>query len=827
MRRTRRLRAERQPGRSRGGATSWSLMATLTAALCVALPGGCSGNSHDGPPPASPSKPSTGPSSPGSTSPGDAVTSTGLPLACAIDERAGVARPDGLLEAGVPFARGQVASTDRLQVRADGAVLPCRWEPLALWPDRSIRWARLVLPVALDAGETFRFSIDAGTPAPWSPALPGTPALALHLEDADGTTVFPIAAAGLQSRGDQQVFVDVEPLTKRRVRVRIQTAQVRGDGTWRSLSIRMDAPDGITLAPGSGAVSAAGWSLAVRDPVARGPVDVSTADGAAWLRLLPAGKRPLAADEGFHVTHEFILERKAEARDLARRIDSPLRLGFPAGYVDATRAMGRLGFAGESTRRFDAAFAQSWEAIREQQRSPRNRGPTAWGDFDVRGQGLAYLGYLNQEYDPATAFFIHAARTGDASALDLALAMARQFADNAVGLDGGVYQHRATLHALEHQLARALAERLTTRWRRGSASPPPPLEIALWVRDEYGSSTGNRVGAWLGELAAQPPADQERLVAERFAYALVEAARDAANQRGSAAARALGEGDARPRDYAAFLLESELLAAFDLPPVDALFAPFFARYGGGWDDFPAFHFHDLPDASLVHSPSHVLAEMLVWGHLATGDASLRRAALNVAEHHLSGGVVDRGIESVRGEMSDGEPVAARKVGWPLINLITLKLLTMGVDPGLDGRIDRAIESLLETLVAIPPRQYQGAIHVGVVGEALARLHEETGDERALEALVRLMRYWSREQWNDKRQAFNYTKDSADGGWPSLSGLVLHGLAYAATHGDEPELAARARQVLGTVERDGETDVKSFAMKFRNSPRALTPLAEAP
>jgi hypothetical protein len=54
---------------------------------------------------------------------------------------------------------------------------------------------------------------------------------------------------------------------------------------------------------------------------------------------------------------------------------------------------------------------------RKQRSLPRNRGWVAWGESFDRDNGSAYAGYLNQEYDPATALFIRHARTGDAEAL--------------------------------------------------------------------------------------------------------------------------------------------------------------------------------------------------------------------------------------------------------------------------------------------------------------------------------------------------------------------------------------------------------------------------
>ena len=119
-----------------------------------------------------------------------------------------------------------------------------------------------------------------------------------------------------------------------------------------------------------------------------------------------------------------------------------------------------------------------------------------------------------------------------------------------------------------------------------------------------------------------------------------------------------------------------------------------------------------------------------------------------------------------------------------------------------------------------PGQHQGGIHAGVGMEALARYHKLTNDEHIAEYLVEWARYWAATQWEPGR-GFRYIHDQKGSAGAGMTGLILYGLAYAHDLSPDEALQKRileARNLLAT--KGSGNYAKSFAMMYRNTPRAL-------
>ncbi len=766
--------------------------------------------------------PAEKPSIPAVDVPASPATDAGLPVVFQVVERAGVARPDGLVEGGVPLSRGVARDARSLRVTREGSPVPARFEPLAWWDDGSLRWAKLSLPVSLAAGETASFRLDAQPGPGFSPEPPAPPSLTLELVTNNERSAVRVERGYRAALASGRAEVDVEVLTARRLRVRVRAAELAEGTFWKSLALSVASPGPVNIAERSFAGTAGIWSAVILDAGVRGPKSVEPGSGGIRLYLYPPTAPPYPADPGFHVTHEIVLERDARAEDLALRVAKPLRIAWPPAYMDGTGAMGRTGAVGPHSARLDAAFREGWQEIRARQQRSENQGWVTWGDFFDGEHGLGYAGYLNQEYDPATAFFLYHARSGDPEALDSGVAMARQYADSSVGLDGRIYQHRATVHALEGHLSHAVAEKIRLAWRKQASTPASEPELLGFIEERYGKNGARNIEARTQAVPRSDPSELERRASELLAHGLIRAARQDISQR-QAARYGLAGKDASLRGFAEFYRESEYVADWNLPPVDELFAPFFQRYGGSWSKFPAFHFYDPPDDIEAHSPTHALVEMLVWGHLLTGDPLLRRTALEVAHQHLderpiAGRLVERGMKAVVSQREDGVPVSAREAGWPLINLLSLAVITEKSEPELHARIERALGDLVKTIISVPPRQYQGTLHAAVVAEGLARYHERTGDPRALQHLIDLARYWSANLWDARSRSFREEKGGH--GSAELSATFLYGLTYAAWKSGDADLARRAREVAESTSTRGFGYPKAFAQQFRNSQRAF-------
>ncbi len=772
-----------------------------------------------------------------------------------VEERGGVARPDGFLEAGIPLAEGRFNRVDQLSVCDGGRSLPAGFKPLSYWPDGSLRWALLQLPLSLKAKESRELTITAGKgEQPPTPRLE-LPPMKIKLQTDKGTFVFDIRDGLRQEIGDHYVETSVEILTPDRFRIRTNIAQLHRDAFWKNLAVEITADGPVERADDQGAVRVGDWTAAVFEATERGPVTMTAGDGVMRLNLYPGDKlRPYPADKGFHVSHQIIVEHNADPRDLARRVASPLHAVFPPAYVAATGAAGVLGFSDRNSEAIDRNLLTSVNNLREiQQKNPLDRGMTNWGDFTAN-EGAAYMGYYNHEYDPDTSIFQYCLHSGDYGPLDMGLDMARQFADNCVNLEGQVYQHRSTTYAIAGTVGDAAGEALIRAWRQGSNRPASDKRILAAIDKLYPPKRDTRRLAHkmavktIKEINAQgvtDPATRERLIANSMGYTMAQASRQE-YLRGSkgilqrlkkidpeAAGRRRKKGETTYRDLALVCRAGMSLAPLDkyMPrSVDEIFAPFFARYGGDWDHFPRLHFYDAPSVEDTHSGSHTLVEMLVWGHLLTGDPHLRDMALRIARDFAAdGGLVDRTIDLTVNMNRDKDMVHIRTAGWTLINLLSMQVLTQKAEPDLQAVLDRKTDKLLQVILDVPPRKYEGIIHAGVVTEALSRYHHRHRQDKpqlAAKALARVIdvdNFFVENQWSAGDDRFYYRQDNHSKTLKAGSYLMMLGLAYGGTHAEDSATRERllgcARSMLHTVGKPATTP-KALGMIFRNTFRGL-------
>ncbi len=93
-------------------------------------------------------------------------------FALSVPETAGVSRRGEIATQGVPFAEGSLRDVDALRARsAKGKRVPMQARQLVTWPDGSVKIAVVSLPVDVPGGRTALFSINAGggpAPAPRS-----------------------------------------------------------------------------------------------------------------------------------------------------------------------------------------------------------------------------------------------------------------------------------------------------------------------------------------------------------------------------------------------------------------------------------------------------------------------------------------------------------------------------------------------------------------------------------------------------------------------------------------------------------------------------------
>src|SRR5262245_20508388 len=132
--------------------------------------------------------------------------------------------------------------------------MPASWASLAWWPDGSVRWAKLSMPISLQPRETKTFTLQHGAARPLMVQGPSLPPLSLHLVTDQGTLSMLIAPGAQLRQGDQGIGVDVEPLSETAVRVRLQAAQFERDALWKSFTVEIPVTGSARVVPTWGAI---------------------------------------------------------------------------------------------------------------------------------------------------------------------------------------------------------------------------------------------------------------------------------------------------------------------------------------------------------------------------------------------------------------------------------------------------------------------------------------------------------------------------------------------------------------------------------------------
>jgi len=748
------------------------------------------------------------------------------------------------LVAGLPFAQGEVNASTALTLQVGDEPIATRWTPLSLWPDGSVRWARVDAVVALPTeGEELALTVWTGEGPQldlWAPSLPP---MRIEVVRSSGVVELPLDEPEPEQDG-LGLRWSVEARPGGRARLVLRLAQVEGQDRWERITLHLDddATADLTAAT-TGAAALGDLALAVPLFEERGPMSIEAEDGGLAVHLYApsAGAPGLVADPDMKLSYQVEFQSNIAPEALAASVATPLRPRFDPAALNSTGAAGHLGPVGVSPA-YDEALAASVAHLRALQTEDEHRGPRAWGDFRAGAEAsLAYAGYINQEYDPASTLFQVALRTGDPAVMDMAVQMAWQYADN-LSLEGGSYQHRSTRYAVIGTVADAHVPAMTQVLRSGG----PPLDRAGLqdaITSILGDATAQDAIAWYDAWTSGDDEAREQATLGYVAWTFAKLGEGQAASGDEAVLSCIhgiwpdvDPAEVRIRDLAAATYCAKALALVpDRPDFAAVFEPFFARYGGTWDEtgedpFPVFHHYRVPDRQALHGGGHSLLEMLVWGHLLSGDQELREAALRAATFHVAEGeVIDRGVETILDNLERNGRAWVRNLGWPLINLGAARLLTMGgMDDALDAELLGGADTILDFLPSIDPSEYKSAIHVAVVSEGLARWHRQTGDERAEDLLLGLVEGWSADgdpdaavvdpMWDEEAQGWR--KEPGEDVVSGISCQLMYGVGYAAMVSDDPELTRRVARNFDTHCPISKGDAKSFAMGYRNSQRAL-------
>ena len=737
------------------------------------------------------------------------------------------AEPRALVQGGFPFSEGMVHGPDSLQlVDATGARIPFQARPLGFWPDGTVKWAELTFILTdFQGGENRVLQLRASGPGSGKDE-------AAAAENPPTEVVFELTVPGSAHgfvvdmkeelyRGPLCVetrysgsFADMREQTAaemwitdfpsiRATRYRVSAKQLTNGGVWQGL--RFSAPYshlcihrekelGARIAEGGN-----GRSVAVLFSGKAEPVDCGV--GRTWEIW------------GFE--------------DAGLFAGRPVRPRFSPEYLYETHAMGRfvVSSAPEWPRVFEESVHQVY-ALRDAE--PRNFGWRSFGDFFDRrpNTGLAYMGYVSQEYDPATALLLGGfARTGDMAYSDKAEDLANGFRDMCVSPEGGIYQHRATIHAGEAYVIDIISEGLLRKLQEQASYKPTPEGVAASLHALYGEGLGDiRSGVVeiFGHAPGQRFEDKLAYVAKIFCGNLLDMAVDRVKEQ---YANVTPEEEAKlqktftVRWMFEIYAKDELIRQLGFDDVDKDLQPFFARYGGSWDDFPAFHVDIHPDSDKRHQGGHSLVEMLVRVYFLTGNECLRSTALAVARHQIDF-VCPLAIRQNQISLKSQKYIHTRQLSWPLIGLVSLWELTEHRDPELHDRVKDMARQLAYQIAANPIDIHEGGIHAGVGMESLARYHEMTRDPRIEEYLVKWARYWAQTQW-DPGRGFRYRRDKEGTGDAALTGLILYGLVYAHDCAPDPGLKERVLAAYHLIEGTGSGSyAKSCAMMYRSTPRAL-------
>jgi|GEM_PF-5678205 len=404
-----------------------------------------------------------------------------------------------LVLGGVPFGRGVISDPGQLLLHdTSGASVPLQSRVLALWPDRSIRWAELAFLAELNPppGRS-KFSLSvADVAAASSASVPlATPAKDVLFELTDaagkhkfrGTDSVPFVEGAIYSEGHESGYfgarsgeisaaVTVAHFPGLRAyRYQVELEQLVNGATWSRLSVRLPHP-----------------KVTVRRQKEMGAtIERSSPSGTSTVTLI-GDTTP--ADAGVGRRWEIWAYDDPELfNGVADRPQPSPR------YYQETGALGLMSL--EPPRSWEQNFVTSADRLyREMSTKEVNLGWRHYGDYYIREEdNIHYYGYSDQEYDPGTAFFLGYARTGDLQYLDIGLDTASHYRDMCTSPEGGLYQHRATNHTVLGYLVSLLQEKIE-RQVKGHAKYRPNSN---GLRDAIVSLYGNKIPGLRSKISVE------------------------------------------------------------------------------------------------------------------------------------------------------------------------------------------------------------------------------------------------------------------------------------------------------------------------------------
>jgi len=239
----------------------------------------------------------------------------------------------------------------------------------------------------------------------------------------------------------------------------------------------------------------------------------------------------------------------------------------------------------------------------------------------------------------------------------------------------------------------------------------------------------------------------------------------------------------------------------------------------------------------VHNLGHVWNEGMLEHYYLTGDPWAREAALQVADNLVALSKVE-GMTWWFGK----DPHCGRVAGWPLT------ILCAAYQATLKQKYLRAARHIIEHALADQDENCGGWIyqlypghcycHLGHVGMAtfitavllngMVLYHQITGDQQVAESIVRAVDFVISDTWVENTAEFRYTSCPASSASPGT--LILRSIAYAKRLSGSPrhaEVLQRAwERLMGNLQersKAGPAYGKSFAITHRELPRVLCDL----
>ncbi|MBM3501248.1 MAG: hypothetical protein FJX74_21565, partial [Armatimonadetes bacterium] len=354
---------------------------------------------------------------------------------------------------GVPLPQGAITHGGQVALEGpDGRPTSLGTQPLARWPDGSVKWLLLDFVAPLAAGDAqygLRYGQDVSGASKATPsaaaAPPGRPSAIAHpegaakelrLEVADRTypaSPFTFVRHTLEVSG-QAGGVALEELSLALDAFPGPSCTVGLDGRAVEASTGLRQVDEARVEVGGAAPTTGrwdGWALSgdgrtlvcLRWPWQQSPCGLLMGEnGGSVLLLAPSldGKL-LALAPGEAKSHELLVYRAAEPLDSARAaalnavFQRPPVVVFQPGWVAGTGVLGP--FAERDDRRFpeyEAAAADLAQEILARRESQKAYGFEHFGDLQFEwGFGEALTYWQNTEYDYAHALLWQFLRTGD------------------------------------------------------------------------------------------------------------------------------------------------------------------------------------------------------------------------------------------------------------------------------------------------------------------------------------------------------------------------------------------------------------------------------